>query len=182
MQCKFFTYSYQWLTLQPALITKSMSGVLHIILTIHGKHLCIKCELILGFLKKIWRHKSFLWDHWYPCFGLLVTSPLGFKARVGSLIHTWWGHMCYMFPEIHLWCYTCWPLGSWYGSQAILFHILASRYWWGSKPRPIVPPLTVWDQAGRVLQNFLTIKVLLRSTESIANHNCDKRCKIHLSN
>ena len=32
-------------------------------------------------------HKSFLLGHWYPCFGLLVTSPLGFKARVGSLIH-----------------------------------------------------------------------------------------------
>ena len=28
---------------------------------------------------------SFLWGHWYPCFGLLVTSALGFKARVDSL-------------------------------------------------------------------------------------------------
>ena len=27
-------------------------------------------------------HESFLWGHWYPCFGLLVTSPLGSKARV----------------------------------------------------------------------------------------------------
>ena len=52
------------------------------------------------------------WDHWYPCFGLLVTSSLGFKARVGSLIHVWQRHMYYMFPEIHLWCDTCWPLGS----------------------------------------------------------------------
>ena len=24
--------------------------------------------------------------HWYPCFGFLVTSPLGFKARVGSAL------------------------------------------------------------------------------------------------
>ena len=39
-------------------------------------------------------HKSFLWGHWYACFGLLVTSPLGFKPRVGSLIRTWWGRMC----------------------------------------------------------------------------------------
>ena len=23
-----------------------------------------------------------IWGHWYPCFGFLVTSPLGFKARV----------------------------------------------------------------------------------------------------
>ena len=31
-------------------------------------------------------HESFLWDHWYPCFRLLVMSPLGFKARVGSAL------------------------------------------------------------------------------------------------
>ena len=31
-------------------------------------------------------HESFLWGHWYPYFGLLVTSPLGFKARVGSAL------------------------------------------------------------------------------------------------
>ena len=24
--------------------------------------------------------------HWYPCFGFLVTSPLGFKARVFCLL------------------------------------------------------------------------------------------------
>ena len=26
------------------------------------------------------------WGHWYPCFGFLVTSPLGFKVRVGSAL------------------------------------------------------------------------------------------------
>ena len=26
------------------------------------------------------------WGHWYPCFGFLVTSPLGLKARVGSAL------------------------------------------------------------------------------------------------
>ena len=26
------------------------------------------------------------WGHWYPCFGFLVTFPLGFKARVGSAL------------------------------------------------------------------------------------------------
>ena len=30
-----------------------------------------------------------------------------------------------MFPEIHLWCYTCWPLGGQHGCWADLFHILA---------------------------------------------------------
>ena len=39
------------------------------------------------FFKKnfCWTHVH-LWGHWYPCFGLLVTSPLGFKARVGSAL------------------------------------------------------------------------------------------------
>ena len=27
-------------------------------------------------------------------------SPLGFKARVGSLIRAVWRHTCHMFPEI----------------------------------------------------------------------------------
>ena len=57
-------------------------------------------------------------------------STLGFKARVGSLIHTWWRCMCYMFPEIHLWCDTCWPIGSQHGSQPVLLNIPASRHWW----------------------------------------------------
>ena len=54
-----------------------------------------------------------------PCFGLLVTSPLGFKARVGSLIQAVRRHTYNMFPEIHLWCDTCQPLGGQHGSQAI---------------------------------------------------------------
>ena len=29
---------------------------------------------------------SFFWGHWYPCFGFLVTSPLDFKAKVGSAL------------------------------------------------------------------------------------------------
>ena len=39
------------------------------------------------FLKKHFvRHKFFSCGHWYPCFRLLVTSPLGFKARVDPLL------------------------------------------------------------------------------------------------
>ena len=37
-------------------------------------------------LKKIGGHKFFLWGHWYPCFGLLLTSALGLKARVDCLL------------------------------------------------------------------------------------------------
>ena len=43
---------------------------------------------LVSFLKIFGRHLSFLWGHWYPCFGHLMTS-LGFKAKVGCLIRTW---------------------------------------------------------------------------------------------
>ena len=41
-----------------------------------------------GFFKKksFWRTHVLFWGHWYPCFEFLVTSPLGFKARVGSVL------------------------------------------------------------------------------------------------
>ena len=29
------------------------------------------------------------WGHWYPCFGFLAMSPLGFKARVGFCLIHW---------------------------------------------------------------------------------------------
>ena len=63
-------------------------------------------------------HESFLWDHWFPCFGLLVTSPLGFKAKEGSLIHTWQRNTWYISLEIHLWCDTCRPLSRQHSNQA----------------------------------------------------------------
>ena len=44
-----------------------------------------------------------------------------------------------MFLEIHLWCDTYRPLGSQHGSWTILFHVSASRHWWGPKPGSIVP-------------------------------------------
>ena len=45
----------------------------------------VKVFFCLFFFKHFGGHMSFLWGHWYPCFGLLVTSALGFKARVDSL-------------------------------------------------------------------------------------------------
>ena len=86
--------------------------------------------MVLSFFKKQFgRHKSFLWGHWYPCFGLLVMSPLGFKARVGSLIPNWWRFICYMLPKIHFWWDTCQPLDTKHGSRAVPFHIPANRHW-----------------------------------------------------
>ena len=43
-----------------------------------------------------------------PCFGFLVTSPLGFKARVGSALFALSGGVCYTFLEIHLHVPTSW--------------------------------------------------------------------------
>ena len=64
---------------------------------------------------------SFLWGHWYPIFGLLVTSDLCFKAKVDSLL------ACIIacsqwIPQIHLWCNTCQPLDGQHGSQLHSLH------------------------------------------------------------
>ena len=43
--------------------------------------------LLLFFFKSLLDTCPFVGrGHWYPCFGLLVMSPLGFKARVGSTL------------------------------------------------------------------------------------------------
>ena len=62
--------------------------------------------LLSSFFKSIWPTHVLYWGHWYPCFGFLVTSPLGFKARVGSALFALQRQMYCTFPEIHLW-YCC---------------------------------------------------------------------------
>ena len=55
--------------------------------------------LFLIFFKNFWWTHVLSWSNWYPCFGpLLVTSPLGFKVRLASLIYTWQRHTWCMFP------------------------------------------------------------------------------------
>ena len=49
-----------------------------IIWRIPSPNLCKKINFFGG-------HESFLWGHWYPCFGLLVTSSLAFKTQSGQL-------------------------------------------------------------------------------------------------
>ena len=72
----------------------------------------------LNFFKKIiGGYKSFSWGYWYPCFGLLVMSALGFKARVDPFCML----PCLCDPQIHLWCDTCWQ----HGSPAFLIHLPA---------------------------------------------------------
>ena len=51
------------------------------------------------------------WGNWYPCFWwFLVMSPLGFKAREGSALFALQKWISCIFPEIHPWYCTCWPL------------------------------------------------------------------------
>ena len=47
---------------------------------------CTQLRTFFFFFKVFGGHMSFFGGHWYPCFGFLVTSPLGFKARVGSAL------------------------------------------------------------------------------------------------
>ena len=53
-------------------------------------------------------------DFWW-CF-LWVSKP-EWVLPYSSLAEAYMLH--YMFPEIHLWCNTCWPLGGKHGSRAI---------------------------------------------------------------
>ena len=90
------------------------------------------------FLKKLEDISPFLWatdtpflDFWW-CL-LWVSNP----EWEWGLIHTWQRYTCCMFPEIHHWCYTCWPLCGQHGHQADVFHINAIRHWWDSNGRTI---------------------------------------------
>ena len=66
----------------------------------HSAYILQPAQFLLKILEKHWRRilgrrKSFLWDHWYPCFGLPMTSTLGFfdvVFELNSLLLT------------HLWC------------------------------------------------------------------------------
>ena len=51
---------------------------------VNRRVVCILLECILVLL--ILAYTCFYGGHWYPCFGLLVTSPLRSKARVGSAL------------------------------------------------------------------------------------------------
>ena len=54
----------------------------------------IRLTFLGTFFKNIFgEHPFFLWDLWYPCFRLLMTSALGFKARLGLFL-VCFGHLC----------------------------------------------------------------------------------------
>ena len=56
---------------------------------------------------------SYFGGHWSPCFGFLVTSPVGFKARVGSALFAFCGGECNVHsPRSTSGATLCQPLGS----------------------------------------------------------------------
>ena len=63
-----------------------------------------------SFLKEFFWTYVHLWGHWYPCFGLLVTSPLGQSGF--WLIRTLWMYTWYMSWHLcrHL-HFSRWPPG-----------------------------------------------------------------------
>ena len=74
-------------------------------------------------------HMSFFGGHWYPCFGFLVTSPLGFKAEVGCLIRIAEANLMYVpqDPPLVLHLLTSW----WPAHSQSCPHILLQR--WGCR-------------------------------------------------
>ena len=93
------------------------------------------------FKKKFGGHQSFLWGHWYPCFGLLVTSWLGFKARVGPLA-CMLCCLCFMDSSDSPLVNTCWLLGNQHDGWAIF-----------NPSPPIFVHVTVWPKTNRVIGN-----------------------------
>ena len=73
-------------------------------------------------------HDAFLWGHWYPCFGLLVMSPLGFKAE--------WAALFTFGRGVHVTHSLRFTSGA---THANLWaaQLISSRHWWGSNRRPI---------------------------------------------
>ena len=55
--------------------------------------------ILFFFLKFLTDTRVLFSGHWYPCFGFLVTSPLGFKARVGSALFAFCGGECNVDPR-----------------------------------------------------------------------------------
>ena len=95
-----------------------------------------------------WGRKSFFWDHWYPCCGLLVMSALGFKARMDSLVCI----LCHLHetdssdsPLVrHL-------LTSWQPAWQLscFIYILVYKHWWGSSLRSSMAlPHNIWQDRG----------------------------------
>ena len=75
-------FNFQLACLVPDLVLLSGFHQLAMLSALFCGHLCYNYECSFFYF---WGHKSFSWSHLHPCFGLLVMSTLGFKARVDPL-------------------------------------------------------------------------------------------------
>ena len=114
------------------------------------------CFFVVSFFLNFGGHQYFLWAHWYPRFGLLVTSSLGFKALVHPLacalycLHTMDSSHLLTFwrPAIDLFI-TCIKkkklnlLRWWWCEFIILFFVLRHQLITVISPS-VVPTISLW--------------------------------------
>ena len=89
-------------------------------------------------LKNTGGHKSFLWGHWYPCFGLLEMLPL-FQGQGVFLACM----LCHLHVRVSSDSPLVWQLlTSWWPAWQLRFldprtcRSCIHKHWWGSNLRP----------------------------------------------
>ena len=108
--------------------------------------LCLGFRVAYSFLKKFWRTQVLIVGPLIPLFWTSDDVSSGFRSQSGQ---PYLYSEVYMFPEIHFWYNTSWPLGGQHGSWAILFYVPVSRHWWVFKQGSIIPLLPHSVRPGR---------------------------------
>ena len=112
-------------------------------------------------------HQSLLWGHGYPC---LVTSTLGFKARVDSLL-VYFLTCIQWISHIHLWCNTCWSLHDQYGNLFDPHTCTYKTHWWESNLGFYVCSLTAGAMPARLSQGNVLLESS-RGKKKVWRSNC----------
>ena len=126
--------------------------------------------LFFIFFKYFWRtHTHVLfWGHWYPCFGFLVTSPLGFKARAGCLIRIAEANVMYVPWDPPLVLHVADLLTVSIAGRRLGSYLAQGYYWhqWGSNPRSRDHEFYALTTRPRVpVYNTLLFGILHKKTE-----------------
>ena len=75
-------------------------------------------------------HQFFLWGHWYPCFGLLVTWLLSWVSKPGWICLTCMLHHLHVMDSSDSPLRdTCLPLGGQHGGWAVLISLNQVMFW-----------------------------------------------------
>ena len=84
-------------------------------------------------------------------------------------------------PQIHLWCDTCWPLGSQHGCKAISIHILMNNIG-GTRFQDLSCGCHTWTTslyllwAMQVSNNYITLHCHIISPQSHLNETVSSNC------